>query len=201
MAFSEEVKLKVKRKSGFYCCICHAFDVQVHHIQPQSEGGDDTIENAAPLCPSCHDTYGANPQKRKLIRQKRDYWYEIIEEQYSKAPEFISQAETVSLLAHKVQEQDEEIDSLKGTLSSLLEQHKDDLSNKQIAQMDGLIKDITVESSAASSSTVISTIFRFSPAVEDSIGEESASISTMFNRKKPKGPFYDDDYYKGEGMP
>jgi HNH endonuclease len=51
--------------------------VDIHHILPQSEGGLDTEENAAPLCPSCHEVYGANPQKRKLIREARDLWYEI----------------------------------------------------------------------------------------------------------------------------
>jgi HNH endonuclease len=28
--------------------------LEVHHIVPLSEGGDDTLENAAALCPSCH---------------------------------------------------------------------------------------------------------------------------------------------------
>lgn len=40
-------------------------------------GGADIDDNAAPLCPSCHETYGANPQKRKFIREARDNWYEI----------------------------------------------------------------------------------------------------------------------------
>lgn len=28
--------------------------LEVHHVVPLSEGGDDTLENAAALCPSCH---------------------------------------------------------------------------------------------------------------------------------------------------
>jgi hypothetical protein len=28
--------------------------LEVHHIQPLSEGGSDTVENAAALCPNCH---------------------------------------------------------------------------------------------------------------------------------------------------
>lgn len=28
--------------------------LEVHHIIPLSEGGDDTVENALALCPNCH---------------------------------------------------------------------------------------------------------------------------------------------------
>jgi hypothetical protein len=48
-----------------------------------SEGGQDTEENAAPLCPSCHENYGGNPQKRKLIREARELWYEICETRFA----------------------------------------------------------------------------------------------------------------------
>jgi 5-methylcytosine-specific restriction endonuclease McrA len=51
--------------------------VEVHHIIPQEEGGSDREENAAPLCLSCHETYGASSQKREFIREARDLWYEI----------------------------------------------------------------------------------------------------------------------------
>lgn len=61
------------------CCVCRAVGIEVHHIVPLADGGPDELENAAPLCPSCHETYGANPQKRKFIRESRDLWYEICE--------------------------------------------------------------------------------------------------------------------------
>src|SRR5207237_3514603 len=76
MAFTEALKLKVRKKAHLSCCLCKAIGVEVHHIIPQEEGGPDIEENAAPLCPSCHETYGANPQKRKFIREARDFWYE-----------------------------------------------------------------------------------------------------------------------------
>ncbi|VAX29211.1 hypothetical protein MNBD_IGNAVI01-328 [hydrothermal vent metagenome] len=78
MPFSEKTKLEVKEKADFRCCICHKLEVEIHHIIPQSEGGPDDIDNAAPLCPSCHETYGDNPKKRKFIRQARDAWYERV---------------------------------------------------------------------------------------------------------------------------
>jgi hypothetical protein len=77
MPFTEQTKIGVKRKAHFSCCLCNSLYVEVHHIIPESEGGSDKEENAAPLCPSCHETYGANPDKRKFIRERRDFWYEI----------------------------------------------------------------------------------------------------------------------------
>lgn len=79
MAFSEKTKEEVRKKACFRCVICQQPFVEVHHIKPQSEGGDDSMDNAAPLCSRCHDLYGANPQKRKQIRQMRDNWYETVE--------------------------------------------------------------------------------------------------------------------------
>nr|WP_275444531.1 HNH endonuclease [Paenibacillus sp. ACRRX] len=79
MAFSEKIKLEAKRRACFRCVICHKVFVEIHHIIPQAEGGSDTIENAAPLCASCHDLFGGNPEKRKQIREMRDDWYERME--------------------------------------------------------------------------------------------------------------------------
>jgi len=61
--------------------------VDVHHIIPEQEGGPDTEDNAAPLCPSCHERYGANPQKRKFIREARDFWYDTCERRYASDPQ------------------------------------------------------------------------------------------------------------------
>lgn len=83
MAFSENLKERVRRRAHLCCCLCKSVGVEVHHITPQVEGGIDVEDNAAPLCPSCHETYGANPTKRKLIREARDLWFEICERRYS----------------------------------------------------------------------------------------------------------------------
>ncbi|MFF2886987.1 HNH endonuclease [Paenibacillus sp. NPDC057967] len=79
MAFSEKVKKLAKQKANFRCVICYKPFVEIHHITPQAEGGDDTLENAAPLCASCHDLFGGNPEKRKQIKQMRDHWFELME--------------------------------------------------------------------------------------------------------------------------
>lgn len=85
MSFNERIKKEVKKKSGFACCCCQitSMSVEVHHIIPESEGGSDTFENAAALCPKCHADYGDNQQKRKAIKERRDWWYEIVEKKYT----------------------------------------------------------------------------------------------------------------------
>lgn len=40
-----------------------------------AEGGSNLEDNAAPLCASCHRSYGGNPDHRATIRQRRDHWY------------------------------------------------------------------------------------------------------------------------------
>jgi hypothetical protein len=83
LAFSESLKRGVRRKAHFRCCLCQAVLVEVHHIVPEAEGGSDDQDNAAPLCASCHEMYGANPTKRKFIREARDWWYETCAKRYA----------------------------------------------------------------------------------------------------------------------
>ncbi len=87
MAFSPALKLKVRRRAHFECCICFKIDVEVHHIIPEAQGGPDIEDNAAPLCAYCHSLYGNNPDKRNFIRQRRDWWYEVCEQKYPATPQ------------------------------------------------------------------------------------------------------------------
>ena len=87
MGFSEALKIKVRKQAHFCCCLCHTVDVEVHHIIPEAENGPDTEDNAAPLCASCHNVYGANPQKRKFIREARDHWYEVCRKRFESDPD------------------------------------------------------------------------------------------------------------------
>lgn len=82
MSFSEAIKLKVKHLAAFRCCRCESIGIEAHHIIPQENGGPDTLDNAAPLCPTCHSLLGANPEKRKEIKQMRDWWYTVVERKY-----------------------------------------------------------------------------------------------------------------------
>lgn len=83
MPFSEKLKLKVRQQAAFRCCRCQSIGVEIHHVVPQSEGGPDTIDNAAPLCAKCHSDFGANPAKRKELGEMRDWWYGTVSAQYS----------------------------------------------------------------------------------------------------------------------
>jgi len=76
MPFSPKIKSEVRKKAHYRCCLCSGQPVEVHHIKPENEGGSNTIDNAAPLCANCHADYGNNPDKRKEIRERRDFWYE-----------------------------------------------------------------------------------------------------------------------------
>jgi len=90
MSFPELTRTEAKRRSAFRCCVCHKPFVEVHHLVPRAEGGGDLIDNAAPLCASCHDLYGGNPEKRKSLRQMRDYWWELVSE---RKKSFVDQAD------------------------------------------------------------------------------------------------------------
>lgn len=87
MPFPESLKKKVRARANFRCCVCQEIDVEIHHIVPHADGGKDTEDNAAPLCPNCHSTYGANPEKRKIIREMRDRWYERCSQASCTTPE------------------------------------------------------------------------------------------------------------------
>lgn len=77
MPFTESVKLEAKRRSNFQCAACRQPFVDVHHLIPQAEGGPDTLENACPLCGGCHNLFGGNPEKRKQLREMRDFQWEL----------------------------------------------------------------------------------------------------------------------------
>lgn len=46
---------------------------------PQAVGGTDDLQNAATLCPTCHDLLGGNPDKRKWVREARDFHWDLCE--------------------------------------------------------------------------------------------------------------------------
>jgi hypothetical protein len=87
MPFTENLKSEVKKLAAFRCCRCHEIGIEVHHITPQANGGSDNKDNAAPLCPNCHTNFGGNTERRKNIRQMRDWWYEVVKEKYHEGQE------------------------------------------------------------------------------------------------------------------
>ncbi len=142
MSFPEALKLHIRRRAHFACCLCHAIgSIEVHHIIPQEDGGRDTVDNAAPLCPSCHETYGANPKKRKFIREARDFWYEICEQRFSSDPERLDEIGT--MLQNAATKDD--LEKAAGKIISLLQDTKNEQGRsvaqrtQEVAQVGGMI--------------------------------------------------------------
>lgn len=89
MAFPSAVREDALIACGRHCCLCHKFcgtKIELHHIKPRSDGGQDTFENCIPLCFDCHadmSTYdhkhpkGSKYTEGELIRH-RDSWYEKV---------------------------------------------------------------------------------------------------------------------------
>ncbi|MFA7420741.1 MAG: HNH endonuclease [Melioribacteraceae bacterium] len=86
MSFSKEISEMALLLSGRCCCICHKFcgnKIELHHIIPESEGGQDTFENCIPLCFDCHAEVGnyndKHPKGKKYstseLKKHRDAWY------------------------------------------------------------------------------------------------------------------------------
>ena len=124
LAFSETLKKEVRRKAHFRCCLCKEFDIEVHHILPEEEGGPDTEDNAAPLCGKCHNIYGANPTKRKMVREARDHWYEICDTRYASDADRLDEIQTdikafvASRLSHSTEDILHAIGQLRGEVQA-----------------------------------------------------------------------------------
>lgn len=74
--FPEFLKRQIRNRANGRCCICGMMPVDIHHIKPVKDGGDNAASNAAPLCPTCHRTWGNNPDHRKMLAERRDAHYE-----------------------------------------------------------------------------------------------------------------------------
>lgn len=87
MAFSRRIRERIRKRAWFACCICKSISLglEIHHIVPQRDGGADSEDNAAPLCPSCHAVFGGNPELRVRVREMRDAWYENCERLFAAA--------------------------------------------------------------------------------------------------------------------
>lgn len=87
MPFSRTIREEALVKAQRHCCVCHEFagrSVNVHHIRQESQGGENTLENAIVLCLRCHAEAGHfNPQhplgtkySPSELTKHRDIWHE-----------------------------------------------------------------------------------------------------------------------------
>ena len=115
MPFPKRIREEVRTQAHFSCCVCQqpSLSVEVHHIIPEAQGGPDTKANAAPLCPSCHADFGDNAKKRRAIKQRRDFWYQLCEKREQPRVEWLEMADSLKNAATK-----EDLQTMMGNILS-----------------------------------------------------------------------------------
>jgi hypothetical protein len=115
MSFPNDVVEKALIQSGRHCCLCHkfcGFKIELHHIVPRAENGEDTFDNCIPLCFDCHAEVRAydpkHPKGRKYtvaeLKGHRDKWYEKVEKSYGTAvnPDYLQLDKALFLEIRKI---------------------------------------------------------------------------------------------------
>ncbi|MFJ3460126.1 HNH endonuclease [Achromobacter spanius] len=81
-----DVRERALSACGRRCCICNRFcgvNMELHHIEPEADGGPSTLDNCIPLCFDCHADVGhyndRHPKGTKYrpseLRRHRDAWF------------------------------------------------------------------------------------------------------------------------------
>lgn len=89
MPFGQTVKEQALTLAARHCCVCRMAKgtrIEVHHIVPEADGGENALDNAIPLCFDCHHDAGhyndRQPRGNKFrpseLRRQRDKWYETV---------------------------------------------------------------------------------------------------------------------------
>ncbi len=92
MPLPRDVREQALLASARHCCVCRRYKgvkIEVHHIVPESEGGENTADNAIALCFDCHADAGHynpnHPRGTKYsqsgLERARDEWHRIVAEQ------------------------------------------------------------------------------------------------------------------------
>lgn len=102
----DEVKLEVLLRCKRYCCYCERYfgrDIEVHHITQRADGGEDSLDNAIPLCFGCHSEIGSyNPKHPKGNRFKPEELKIIRDRFYLKAESLMRRPDSISELDNKL---------------------------------------------------------------------------------------------------
>ncbi|MEP2240467.1 MAG: HNH endonuclease signature motif containing protein [Maribacter sp.] len=97
MGFSKEIKDELLVLCARHCCVCNKpvrLKIEIHHILPKERGGEDTLENAIPLCFDCHcDAGHYNPKHPKgskfspeELRKHKERWFQKVENNHIQPP-------------------------------------------------------------------------------------------------------------------
>ena len=97
MSFSTKIKEEISVLAARHCCVCHKHkgnNLEVHHIKPKAQGGQDTLENAILLCFDCHADAGhyfaGHPKGLKLspkeLKEHKLAWIELVKNNNIEVP-------------------------------------------------------------------------------------------------------------------
>lgn len=166
MDFTEEIKKIIRKRAMFKCCFCQSLDIEIHHIQPEKDGGSNDISNGAPLCSNCHERFGNDPNKRKRIIEARNNWHEIVEKMYPDNRE-VGRLENISIKLEKLQQNQINLDDFKQELKKF--------ANKTINNMT-LGTAVVTASGIANASVSPSSSFSPSPSPSQPINEVHSNV-------------------------
>ncbi|MCO6413245.1 MAG: HNH endonuclease [Thiogranum sp.] len=90
MGFPRRVREQILIDTARHCCVCHRYKgvkVEVHHIEQEANGGENTYENAIALCFDCHADAGHynphHPRGTKFspeeLRKAKEKWIDLVE--------------------------------------------------------------------------------------------------------------------------
>src|SRR5680860_1676468 len=90
MGFTAKIKEDILVASARHCCVCHRYKgvkIEIHHIIPKEQGGEDTFENSIALCFDCHSDAGhyfaQHPKGTKFsikeLKKHKESWFSIVE--------------------------------------------------------------------------------------------------------------------------
>lgn len=85
----KKIKEEALVACGRRCCVCHRFcgrNIELHHIEMESKGGESTFGNCIPLCFDCHAEAGHynnnHPKGTKYssfeLKKHRDHWFKAM---------------------------------------------------------------------------------------------------------------------------
>jgi len=131
MSLSDAKRIELKLRAHYKCCICGSFEfLEIHHILPKKEGGTDEDDNLVPLCVCCHKNYGGNPDLRKWIKEKRDFWYDCCEKKlYNENMELLEK--TYNTIEKISLQQEKKIQDLEQSLKIIQESYQQQMTQFQ----------------------------------------------------------------------
>ncbi len=97
MSFPRKVRNQILVDTARHCCVCHRYKgvkVEVHHIEQEALGGENTYENAISLCFDCHADAGhynsKHPRGTKFspseLKMAKESWIALVKENNLKEP-------------------------------------------------------------------------------------------------------------------